>query len=920
MQDNRKKKAAKEFAEQWKGHGYEKGESQKFWLQLLHDVLGVEDPFSVISFENQVKLSHTSFIDAYIPHTKVMIEQKGIDKDLRASVLQSDGSSLTPFQQAKRYASELPVSKHPRWIVTCNFKSFLIYDMEQPQGEPFEILLENLEKEYHQLQFLVSDGDAKLKHEMEVSIAAGDLVGRIYDSFLKPLGDNPTADNLHALNVLCVRLVFCLYAEDAGVFEKDQFFHYLSEYQPQHMRAALRDLFQVLDTPIKERDRFLEPKLAAFPYVNGSLFKQRPGEFIPPLSEETAATLLDKASVSFDWSDISPTIFGAVFESTLNPETRRSGGMHYTSIENIHRVIDPLFLEDLTTELTEIIEQPRGKQRTAQLNAYQEKLASLRFLDPACGSGNFLTETYISLRRLENRVITALNEGQAVLGFDEQMSPIKVNIHQFYGIEINDFAVTVATTALWIAEAQMMNETERIVSFTNDYLPLKTYNNIYEGNALRVDWTEVVDPKELDYIIGNPPFVGKSYQSDSQKEDMSDVMADVKNYGNLDYVTCWHKKAADFMLGTKIETAFVSTNSICQGIAVPPLWNYLFSKGIKINFAWPTFKWDSESTLKAAVHCIIVGFGYNERKKKYILKEGKKTLVNNINAYLIDAPNVIVDDIHDPICDVPKTAVGSFPTDGGNLVISIDEIEAFIKDEPKSAAYIKPFIGPLEFINNKKRYCLWLKDSSPAQLRSMPKVFERIEKVREFRLSSKKLQTQKRADTPHLFAEDRQPASSYILFPRTSSENRRYLPMGFLDKETIAGDTIILPDATIFHFGVLTSNVHMAWMRAFCGRMKSDYSYSGTLIYNTFPWPTPTDEQQAKIEQTAQAILNARALYPDSSLADLYDEVTMPVELRKAHQNNDRAVMQAYGFPIKGFTESDCVARLLEMYKDLTEK
>ena len=920
MQDNQKKKAAKEFAEQWKGHGYEKGESQKFWLQLLHDVLGVEDPFSVISFENQVKLSHTSFIDAYIPHTKVMIEQKGIDKDLRASVLQSDGSSLTPFQQAKRYASELPVSKHPRWIVTCNFRSFLIYDMEQPQGEPFEILLENLEKEYHQLQFLVSDGDAKLKHEMEVSIAAGDLVGRIYDSFLKPLGDNPTADDLHALNVLCVRLVFCLYAEDAGVFEKDQFFHYLSEYQPQHMRAALRDLFQVLDTPIKERDRFLEPKLAAFPYVNGSLFKQRPGEFIPPLSEETAATLLDKASVSFDWSDISPTIFGAVFESTLNPETRRSGGMHYTSIENIHRVIDPLFLEDLTTELTEIIEQPRGKQRTAQLNAYQEKLASLRFLDPACGSGNFLTETYISLRRLENRVITALNEGQAVLGFDEQMSPIKVNIHQFYGIEINDFAVTVATTALWIAEAQMMNETERIVSFTNDYLPLKTYNNIYEGNALRVDWTEVVDPKELDYIIGNPPFVGKSYQSDSQKGDMSDVMTDVKNYGNLDYVTCWHKKAADFMLGTKIETAFVSTNSICQGIAVPPLWNYLFSKGININFAWPTFKWDSESTLKAAVHCIIVGFGYNERQKKYILKEGKKTLVNNINAYLIDAPNVIVDDIHDPICDVPKTAVGSFPTDGGNLVISIDEIEAFIKDEPKSAAYIKPFIGPLEFINNKKRYCLWLKDSSPAQLRSMPKVLERIEKVREFRLSSKKLQTQKRADTPHLFAEDRQPASSYILFPRTSSENRRYLPMGFLDKETIAGDTIILPDATIYHFGVLTSNVHMAWMRAFCGRMKSDYRYSGTLIYNTFPWPTPTDEQQAKIEQTAQAILDARALYPDSSLADLYDEVTMPVELRKAHQNNDRAVMQAYGFPIKGFTESDCVARLLEMYKDLTEK
>ncbi len=914
------KLAIKKFIETWTGHGYEKGESQTFWMQLLHDVLQVEDPFSIISFENQVKLSHTSFIDAYIPHTKVMIEQKSIDKDLRAPVLQSDGSSLNPFQQAKRYASELPVSKHPRWIVTCNFRSFLIYDMEQPQGEPFEVLLENLEKEYHLLKFLVDDGDAKLKHEMEVSIAAGNLVGRIYEAFLRPFGDNPTPEDLHALNVLCVRLVFCLYAEDAGVFEKDQFYNYMMSFKPENMRMALRDLFLVLDTPVAQRDRFLEPKLAAFPYVNGSLFKQRPGEIIPPFTEETASTLLDKASISFDWSDISPTIFGAVFESTLNPETRRSGGMHYTSIENIHRVIDPLFLDDLTSEFESVAELPRGKQRTAQLNAYQDKLASLRFLDPACGSGNFLTETYISLRRLENRVITLLNEGQAVLGFDELVSPIKVNIHQFYGIEINDFAVTVATTALWIAEAQMMNETERIVSFTNDYLPLKTYNNIYEGNALRVNWEDVIDPKELDYIIGNPPFVGKSFQSDSQKDDMQEVMSDVKNYGNLDYVTCWHKKAADFMFDTEIEAAFVSTNSICQGIAVPPLWNYLFSKGIKINFAWPTFKWNSESSLKAAVHCIIVGFSYKERQKKYLHKDGNKTLVNNVNAYLIDAPNVIVDDIHDPICNVPKTAVGSFPTDGGNLVLSPEELEHFIKTESKVTTYIKPFIGPLEFINNKKRYCLWLKECSPSTLRSMPAVLERIEKVREFRLSSKKLQTQKRADIPHLFAEDRQPSSSYILFPRTSSENRRYLPMGFLDKDTIAGDTIILPDATIYHFGVLTSNVHMAWMRAFCGRMKSDYRYSGTLIYNTFPWPTPTAEQKAKIEQTAQAILDARALYPDSSLADLYDEVTMPVELRKAHQNNDRAVMQAYGFPIKDFTESDCVAKLLEMYKVLTEK
>ena len=920
MQDNQKKKAAKEFAEQWKGHGYEKGESQKFWLQLLHDVLGVEDPFSVISFENQVKLSHTSFIDAYIPHTKVMIEQKGIDKDLRASVLQSDGSSLTPFQQAKRYASELPVSKHPRWIVTCNFRSFLIYDMEQPQGEPFEILLENLEKEYHQLQFLVSDGDAKLKHEMEVSIAAGDLVGRIYDSFLKPLGDNPTADDLHALNVLCVRLVFCLYAEDAGVFEKDQFFHYLSEYQPQHMRAALRDLFQVLDTPIKERDRFLEPKLAAFPYVNGSLFKQRPGEFIPPLSEETAATLLDKASVSFDWSDISPTIFGAVFESTLNPETRRSGGMHYTSIENIHRVIDPLFLEDLTTELTEIIEQPRGKQRTAQLNAYQEKLASLRFLDPACGSGNFLTETYISLRRLENRVITALNEGQAVLGFDEQMSPIKVDIHQFYGIEINDFAVTVATTALWIAEAQMMNETERIVSFTNDYLPLKTYNNIYEGNALRVDWTEVVDPKELDYIIGNPPFVGFTFMDSFQKEDMSIIYPKIKN---LDYVCCWYKKASEFIKRYNIHCAFVSTNSITQGEIVPRFWPEL---NVKIDFAYKSFRWDSESSQKAQVHCVIVGFSDKDLPRTSLPKlfDGVSfSQVGNISPYLFEGEEILIPSRTKPLCDIPNMTSGNKFADGGFLIINNEEeYESFVKEEPDASKYIKPLIGAAEFINNKKRWCLWLKDASPNELRQCPKVMERIKGCRESRLNSIAPAIRRFADTPTLFAQITQPLNCpCLIIPQVSSQRRRYIPIGYIDGKTICTDKLrIVPNASLYHFGILTSNVHMAWMRAFCMRLKSDYSYSRDIVYNNFPWPTPTEEQKAKIEQTAQAILDARALYPDSSLADLYDEVTMPVELRKAHQNNDRAVMQAYGFPIKDFTESDCVAKLLEMYKTLTEK
>lgn len=913
------KLAIKKFIDRWTGHGYEKGESQTFWIELLQDVLLVEHPTSIISFESQVKLSHTSFIDAYIPHTKVMIEQKSINKDLRAPVLQSDGSMLNPFQQAKRYASELPVSKHPRWIVTCNFRSFLIYDMEQPQGEPFEVLLENLEKEYHLLKFLIEDGDAKLKHEMEVSIAAGDLVGRIYEAFLRPFGDNPTPEDLHALNVLCVRLVFCLYAEDAGVFQKDQFCNYMMTFQPENMRMALRDLFLVLDTPVAQRDRFLEPKLAAFPYVNGSLFRQRPGEIIPPFTEETAATLLDKASISFDWSDISPTIFGAVFESTLNPETRRSGGMHYTSIENIHRVIDPLFLDDLRAEFNDLKALPRGKQRTTQLAAYQDRLASLRFLDPACGSGNFLTETYISLRRLENLVITELNEGQAVLGFDEQMSPIKVNIHQFYGIEINDFAVTVATTALWIAEAQMMNETERIVSFTNDYLPLKTYNNIHEGNALRVNWEEVIDPKELDYIIGNPPFVGNNNMNTSQREDIAQFFKDNKT---IDYVAAWYVKTALLMKNTSIRAALVSTNSITQGEQVPILWQKLKDDyNIHIDFAYRTFRWDSESTLKAHVHCVIIGFSIASSNKKKSIFTGETCIsAENINAYLLCAPDIFIVSRSKPLCCVPAIRKGNQPTDGGNLIIEKEDYDMFIAREPKAKPYIKKLVGAKEYINNLSRYCLWLKGVSPLELRSMPMVMERVKAVREMRLSSPDAATRKLADVPTLFRETNNP-DSYIIVPSVSSENRRYIPLGFMRGDTIPTNLVlIIPDATLYHFGILTSNVHMAWMRAVCGRLKSDYRYSKDIVYNNFPWPTPTEEQKAKIEQTAQAILDARALYPDSSLADLYDEVTMPVELRKAHQNNDRAVMQAYGFPIKDFTESDCVAKLLEMYKELTEK
>ena len=544
MTDKEQKQAAKSFAEFWKNKGYEKGQSQTYWLQLLNQVLGIEKPEEFIEFEDQVHIDkNTGFIDGYIPSTKILIEQKSIDKDLRKGIRQSDGSLLNPFQQAKKYITELPLSRHPKYVITCNFKSFLIYNMENPNGEPEEILLENLEKEYYRLSFIVDSENEHLKKEMEVSIKAGDLVGELYELFLKQYQEPDSVESLKSLNKLCVRLVFCLYAEDAGLFGRKNIFHdFLSKFDVVQIRTKLIELFHVLDTPIDKRDKYLEDDLAQFPYVNGGLFADENIE-IPRFTEEIKKLLLSKASDDFDWSEISPTIFGAVFESTLNPETRRSGGMHYTSIENIHKVIDPLFLDDLKKELEEIKQYKNDKTRNDKLREFQNKLASLKFLDPACGSGNFLTETYISIRKLENEVIELINQGQIVL---ETGNLIKVKIHQFYGIEINDFAVTVAKTALWIAESQMMKKTEEIIHMNIDFLPLKAYANIIEENALRIDWNDVIDKNELNYIMGNPPFIGMKEMTNSNKEDMKLVIP-IKKFKQMDYVACWYFKAAEYM-------------------------------------------------------------------------------------------------------------------------------------------------------------------------------------------------------------------------------------------------------------------------------------------------------------------------------------------------------------------------------------
>lgn len=541
--------------------------------------------------------------------------------------------------------------------------------------------------------------------------------------------------------------------------------------------------------------------------------------------------------------------------------------------------------------------------------------------DPACGSGNFLTETYISIRRLENKVLAELQKGQIRFGFEEA-NPIQVSIAQFYGIEINDFAVTVAKTALWIAESQMMKETEAIVLMQLDFLPLKTNASIIESNALQINWEDVVPKMSVNYIMGNPPFVGSRMMNKVQKDDIALVFPGWKNAGNLDYVCCWYKKCTDFMKNTAIRSALVSTNSVSQGESVANLWKPLFEEGVHIDFAYHTFRWNSEAKIKAHVHCVIIGFSIAvNTKQKKLFTEERYQAVKNINGYLLDAEDIFVESRNKPLCNVPEIGIGNKPIDGGFYLFEKEEMEDFIKKEPGSKKYFRPWYGSREFINQAPRYCLWLGECSPAELRKMPLCMDRINKVREYRLASPSAGTIKLAERPTRFHVENMPKGNYIVVPEVSSQRRRYIPIGFFTPEIFCSNLVkIIPDATLYHFGILTSNVHMAWMRVVCGRLKSDYRYSKDIVYNNFPWPLPTEQQKQKIEQTAQAILDARAIYPDSSLADLYDELTMPSELRKAHQQNDKAVMQDYGFDIRTTTESSCVAELMKMYQELTEK
>lgn len=929
MTNKEQRVAAKEFAAKWSGKGYEKGECQVFWMSLLRDVFGIVRPEEWLTFEHKVP---TGFIDVWIPKTGVIVEQKGLAKGL---------ADKEVLKQALQYAGGLPAAFTPRWVVLCNFQEFCIYDRNELDMKPVVIALKDLPKKVGTLSFLteVNAAPVHISHEVTVSKAAGKVVGRLYNALLKKFTDRgiPVDDRARkSLNVFCVRTVFCAYAEDAGLFEKDQFVDYLRQFDAAALRDRMLQLFRMLNTPADKRDQFEREDLTAFPFVSSALFEDMEIS-VPQFDDEIRTIILDDMSANFDWSEISPTIFGAIFESTLNPEVRHDEGMHYTTPENIHRVIDPLFLDDLTAEFETIKSEATPKTRNRKLEAFQEKLGSLTFLDPACGSGNFLTETFVSLRRLENEAIKLRQQGQSELDLDG--TSIHVKIEQFHGIELQDFAVTVAMSALWIAESQMMTETQEILHKTLEFLPLKSYSHIRKDNALRTDWeSSLPEGRHFDYIISNPPFMGYSNQNPQQKAEMLSLFTDekgrpLKTAGKIDYVTGWYWKAAELMKGTSTRAAFVSTNSITQGEQVAAVWKPLKERfGLDIDFAWKTFVWNSEATDKAHVHVVIIGFnafgetikGAKNTKLLFDVERGK-TVASHINGYLMDAPDVWVESRTKPLCDVPILMSGNRPTDGGCLILEPDEREALIRQDPVVARYIKQFMMGYEFINSVPRYCLWLVDATPAELRSMACIRERLERCRRLRMESSDVGRHKLADTPHLFREQINP-DSFVAIPKVSSERRKYVPMGYLGGDVIAGDKLfMIPDASIYHFGVLNSSVHMAWMRVTCGRLKSDYSYSINIVYNNFPWPgcgaagvrALPEERVAEIEKTAQAILDARAKNPDSSLADLYDDTFMPSDLRKAHAVNDAAVMKAYGFP-PNLNEPEIVSRLFDLYAKLT--
>ena len=912
-------KEMREFVEYWKNRGSEKSDAQSYWLSLLR-ALEIQKPETFIQFERPIRNGKSKiFIDAYIPETKVLIEMKSSTVDLDESIMQSDGTKLTPFEQACKYIVHLPMSEHPKYVVTCNFKEMRVYDMENPESEPHIIYLSDFNTQISRLKFLIKENDVHIERQERVSKEAVKLISVLYDALEKQYTsiDEKTA---RSLNILCVRLVFCLFADDSGLFKKDQFIDFIRDSNVGVIRDKLIKVFKILDTPESERDAYDNSGVNLFPYVNGGLFKEE--VTIPSININIMNTLNTVAK--FDWSQISPTIFGSIFESTLSAKRRHENGMHYTSTKNIHKVIDKLFLDDFKAEFDKIKNIEDDRKRVLELRKFQIKLHSYKFLDPACGSGNFLTETYLCLREIENDVIELIMRTDPTVYKDNE-SPIKVNIGQFYGIEIDDFAVSVARTALWIAEAQAFKTTQDI-GFDINFFPLKSNNNIVEANALRIDWEQVVGGVDnLDYIIGNPPFLGAARKSTQQSNEINDVFkeSDWVNKGYYDYVLCWFKKAVDMMLkNNKIKAALVATNSICQGEPVGTFWKKMIDMGVHINFAYKSFGWSNGADDEAAVSVVIVGFALKDVEYKCIVdSNGFPKEVQNINPYLIEADNIVVVRNNVPLCNVPRLRKGSMPQDGGYLSkISTKEKDAIIKQYPQTKKWFRRLIGADEFLKGKERWCLWLVDVDLAEIREVPPIYERVMGCREFRIAQNSAEASKNIDVPHLFARNAQPTDDYLVIPMTSSLSRDYIPIGYMSTDYVTTNAVqMLCDKSKYLFALLNADIHNFWIKLVCGRLgNAGAFYSSNIVYNNFPFITPTPEEEQKLTELADNILQARANHPNSSLADLYDTDKMPDDLREAHKANDEYVRGLYGLNADS-TKEEVLSKLLTFYKYLVD-
>lgn len=930
QRESTRKQAAKGFVKTWSNDskGREDADRQTFWNDLLQRVYGINNYYDFITYEKDVQVKAdgkvtTRRIDGYIPSTKTMIEMKGKNiVDLSKPIKQSGGDELTPYEQAKRYANFLPANEYPRWILVSNFHEIDIHDMNDPLANPTVINLKDLPDKIKSLEFMVDANEQRIINEKQISVDAGNLVAKIYDelAIAYEKGKKGSLNTPHiqeSLNMLIVRLVFLLYADDTGILgERDMFQRFIERRDPDQIRDGLIQLFKVLDQdPDKnQRNDYISDEFKQFKYVNGGMFSDE-NIVIPQFTPELKELILNDAGKGFDWSNISPTIFGAVFESTLNPETRRSGGMHYTSIENIHKVIDPLFLNDLRDEFDKIQNMANVNQRKDRAIEFQEKIGKLKFFDPACGSGNFLTETYLSLRKMENECLKIIYGNEPILATGDI---VKVHIQNFYGIEINDFAVSVARTAMWIAESQMLEQTKDTVYYNKDFLPLDTNDSIYEGNALRMNWEDIVKPYELNYIMGNPPFIGYKQQNIAQKKDLIDLNVPSKS---VDYVIGWYFRAAKYIKKTTIKCAFVSTNSITQGEQVPEIWETLINEDkIKINFAYRTFVWNNEAKNQAHVHVVIIGFSYQDEEEKKIFDTTRIIKTSNITPYLTGGQTVFIKKRSKPISKTaPEMVYGSEPREGNNLVLSEEEAKEFCNTYPKLAKYVHRYVSASDYIKGKYRYCFWLVDAPAKDLTHNKIIRERLEKVRAYRLKSKQKQANATAMTPSLFTSIRQPKTDYLLFPIHTSENRRYIPIGYVTKDVIASNACFtVQNAGKYTFGILTSKVHMAWTKVICGRIKSDFRYSNTFVYNNFVWPSISDGLKEKICRTGQAILDARDNHVEDELASLYNPLSMPTDLLKAHEANDKAVLKAYGLSPKA-TEQEIVEHLFKMYENLTK-